>query len=67
MKTLDPQEFEQQNVFGLGAANDAYIRNICFSRSWGSVSPSSLTIFIILKARRMLFKIFSGRTNFIST
>ena len=26
MKTLDQQEFEQQNVFGLGAANDAYAR-----------------------------------------
>ena len=26
MKTLDQKEFEQQNVFGLGAANDAYAR-----------------------------------------
>ena len=26
MKTLNQQEFEQQNVFGLGAANDAYAR-----------------------------------------
>ena len=24
MKTLNQKEFEQQNVFGLGAANDAY-------------------------------------------
>ena len=26
MKTLNQKEFEQQNVFGLGAANDAYAR-----------------------------------------
>lgn len=26
MKTLNQQEFEQQNVFGLGTANDAYAR-----------------------------------------
>ena len=26
MKTMDPKAFEQQNVFGLGAANDAYAR-----------------------------------------
>ena len=26
MKTLDQKEFEQQNVFCLGVANDAYAR-----------------------------------------
>ena len=26
MKTMDQQEFERQNIFGLGAANDAYAR-----------------------------------------
>ena len=41
MKTLDQHEFEQQNVFGLGAANDAYARYFTGQSYLWPTSPSS--------------------------